>query len=133
MKLPKDTCAMCRSGEALSLVRALVSENFGSLHLQHNGALAEAFGAVPVSLVNKYLGLCKYVFRTGVLFAQVDTYFSTCYTFFWYAQYLFDSPSQLQRSYGLSHKYRFCHASQFGTCIIIPVQTPRTCCGLSCD
>lgn len=33
--------------------------------LQHNGALAEAFGAVPVSLVNKFLGLCKYVFRTG--------------------------------------------------------------------
>ncbi|XP_010139336.1 PREDICTED: CREB-regulated transcription coactivator 1, partial [Buceros rhinoceros silvestris] len=30
--------------------RAVVSENLGSLHLQHNGALAEAFGAVPVSL-----------------------------------------------------------------------------------
>ncbi|POI32187.1 hypothetical protein CIB84_004061, partial [Bambusicola thoracicus] len=47
------------------------------LPFQHNGALAETFGAVPVSLVNEYLGLCKYVFRTGVLFAQVDTYFST--------------------------------------------------------
>lgn len=57
-----------------------MSENLGSLHLQHNGALAEAFGAVPVSLVNKYLGLCEYVFRTGVRFAQVDTYFSTRYT-----------------------------------------------------
>lgn len=78
----------------LSLVRALVSENLGSLHLQHNGALAEAFGAVPVSLVNKYLGLCKYVFRTGVLFAQVDTYFSTCYTFSgMHSIYLIHRPS----------------------------------------
>lgn len=94
MKLPKDTCMMRRSGEAYVDVRGLVSEHLGSLHLQHNGALAEAFGAVPVSLVNKYLGLCKYVFRTGVLFAQVDTYFSTRYTFSgMHSIYLIHRPS----------------------------------------
>lgn len=49
-------CA-CRQRWCLSI--------FCFFDLQHNGALAETFGAVPVSLVNKFLGLCKYVFRTG--------------------------------------------------------------------
>lgn len=107
-----------------------MSENVGSLHLQHNGAVAEAFGAVPVSLVNKHLGLCRYVSGTGVLLPgqiRIGAPVTLCY-----AQYLFDSPSQLQRRPGLSHKYRFCHASQFGTCIRSSVQIPGTCCGLSC-
>lgn len=63
------TLGLCEDAEAepgwLCLLRALVSEHLCFFDLQHNGALAEAFGAVPVSLVNKYLGLCKYVFRTG--------------------------------------------------------------------